>query len=43
MESKIIATKNQVQCRVYDKSGYRLRAEAVCFKDQSRQEVTIVL
>ena len=35
-------TKTQAQCRVYDESGYRLRAEAICFRDQSRQQVSMI-
>ena len=27
--------------RVFDKDGYRLRADSVCFKDDSKQEVAI--
>ena len=28
--------------RVYDTDGYRLRADALCFKDEQKQEVCVI-
>ena len=35
--------KKRTQQRVYDSNGYRIRADCVCFKDTSKQEVCITV